>query len=258
MIVLWSRHSVESNYVQNEASEADARGVLVPVMLEQVRIPLPFRHLHATPIEELDHIVSSLRSSIAPQSAPPPVATSSRQTLWFWSVIVALMVGVSIIAALKQQPETVATQVSSDTSSSATTTTTADPIKAGPVNAVPVNANPTNANPTNAIPETAVPLPKKGLRLTLHNDVPGVESYMVEGDGFASDDLFKVGEQDVELSIRCVNLDCAHVRVALDTMTISPAAVGRFQIPRSQIPASPVSLRVLVRNLEVFRIKLIR
>jgi len=47
VIVLWSRVSVESDWVKNEAAEGLKRKALVPVLLEDVRIPLQFRHLHA-------------------------------------------------------------------------------------------------------------------------------------------------------------------------------------------------------------------
>jgi len=45
VIVLWSRHSVESDWVQSEASDANQREILVPVQIEDVRLPLEFRRL---------------------------------------------------------------------------------------------------------------------------------------------------------------------------------------------------------------------
>ena len=45
VIVLWSRHSVKSDWVQSEASDAAQRGILVPVRIEDVRLPLEFRRL---------------------------------------------------------------------------------------------------------------------------------------------------------------------------------------------------------------------
>jgi membrane-associated phospholipid phosphatase len=48
VIVLWSRGSVQSRWVLNEAEEAAARNILVPVFIEQkVRIPLAFRRIQA-------------------------------------------------------------------------------------------------------------------------------------------------------------------------------------------------------------------
>jgi hypothetical protein len=43
IVVLWSAASVSSEWVRNEAAVAVQRGVLVPVLLDNVRIPLEFR-----------------------------------------------------------------------------------------------------------------------------------------------------------------------------------------------------------------------
>lgn len=43
VIVLWSKHSVASEWVKNEAAVAAERGVLLPAMLEDVQLPLEFR-----------------------------------------------------------------------------------------------------------------------------------------------------------------------------------------------------------------------
>jgi len=45
VVVLWSRHSLASEWVQNEASDAAERHALVPVRVEDVRPPLEFRRL---------------------------------------------------------------------------------------------------------------------------------------------------------------------------------------------------------------------
>jgi TIR domain/Interferon-induced transmembrane protein len=45
VIVLWSRHSLQSEWVQNEAAEAAHRKALVPVRIDDVRPPLEFRRL---------------------------------------------------------------------------------------------------------------------------------------------------------------------------------------------------------------------
>lgn len=46
VIVLWSKASIRSTAVQNEADEGATRNILLPVRMEDVRIPLQFRHLH--------------------------------------------------------------------------------------------------------------------------------------------------------------------------------------------------------------------
>lgn len=43
VVVVWSAGSVESDWVRNEAAEGLARGVLVPVLIDDVRPPLAFR-----------------------------------------------------------------------------------------------------------------------------------------------------------------------------------------------------------------------
>ena len=43
VVVLWSIRSVESEWVKNEASLASERGVLVPALIDSVKLPLEFR-----------------------------------------------------------------------------------------------------------------------------------------------------------------------------------------------------------------------
>jgi hypothetical protein len=47
VVVLWSKSSVRSRWVRAEAEEGALRGVLVPVMIEQAKIPLAFRRIQA-------------------------------------------------------------------------------------------------------------------------------------------------------------------------------------------------------------------
>ena len=47
VIVIWSQHSVASRWVRTEAEEAARRRVLVPVVIDQVKIPLAFRRIQA-------------------------------------------------------------------------------------------------------------------------------------------------------------------------------------------------------------------
>jgi hypothetical protein len=47
VIVVWSKESVVSDWVKTEASEGARRGVLVPVLIDDVKIPLEFRRIQA-------------------------------------------------------------------------------------------------------------------------------------------------------------------------------------------------------------------
>lgn len=47
VVVLWSKKSVSSNWVLDEASEGAARSILIPALIEDVKIPLGFRRIQA-------------------------------------------------------------------------------------------------------------------------------------------------------------------------------------------------------------------
>lgn len=52
VIVIWTRESLQSDWVLNEASDARRRGRLLPVLLEPVTPPLEFRHLQTADLSE--------------------------------------------------------------------------------------------------------------------------------------------------------------------------------------------------------------
>ncbi len=54
MVVLWSQHSVASDWVCEEAAEGRQLGRLVPVLLEHVRPPPGFREIQAADLVEWD------------------------------------------------------------------------------------------------------------------------------------------------------------------------------------------------------------
>ena len=59
VLVVWTQRSVTSEWVRNEASEADAKGKLVPIVLENVTVPLNFRRIESARLKgwqgEPDH-----------------------------------------------------------------------------------------------------------------------------------------------------------------------------------------------------------
>jgi hypothetical protein len=54
VIVLWSKAALESDWVQNEASEGMQRGLLAPVFIEDVRPPFEFRLIQAARLVDWD------------------------------------------------------------------------------------------------------------------------------------------------------------------------------------------------------------
>jgi protein TonB len=59
VIVLWSRDSVQSDWVRTEADEARRRGILVPALLDDVNIPLAFRRIQAANLADWSGVLPS-------------------------------------------------------------------------------------------------------------------------------------------------------------------------------------------------------
>ena len=54
VVVVWSEISVKSRWVRTEAEEGAHRGILVPVLIDDVRIPLAFRRIQAADLTDWD------------------------------------------------------------------------------------------------------------------------------------------------------------------------------------------------------------
>lgn len=90
VVVLWSKASVASQWVKTEAAEAMRRKILVPVLIEDVKIPLEFRRLQAADLstwtggtahEEVQKFFASIGTNVgqpaqasgaAPEPKPQP------------------------------------------------------------------------------------------------------------------------------------------------------------------------------------------
>jgi hypothetical protein len=60
MVVLWSTHSVDSDWVKEEAEEARVLGKLIPVLIEPVKPPVGFRSIQAADLTDWDGSKESL------------------------------------------------------------------------------------------------------------------------------------------------------------------------------------------------------
>ena len=58
VVVVWTKSSVLSNWVRNEAIEGERRGILIPIILDEVEIPLAFRRIEAAKLTDWDGISS--------------------------------------------------------------------------------------------------------------------------------------------------------------------------------------------------------
>ena len=92
VVVLWSASSVASEWVKNEAAAAAERGVLVPALIERVKIPLEFRRKQTADLVDwtgdATHegfqglcagIADRLGRNSAPSSTPATAASTPRQ-----------------------------------------------------------------------------------------------------------------------------------------------------------------------------------
>jgi hypothetical protein len=119
VLVLWTRHSVASNWVKDEATEAADRQILVPVVLDEAPIPMGFRRIQAARLvgwagDVSDSRLKDLRDAVlecapvvtttlvdAPKPQRPPkqlieqaVAATSKppgtRAGWMWLVLVGI------------------------------------------------------------------------------------------------------------------------------------------------------------------------
>src|SRR5262245_38478622 len=102
VIVLWSKDSVSSRWVKTEAAEGAARGILVPALIDKVRIPLEFKRIEAadlcdwqgdSPHSEFDQLLQTV-ASLLDGSAPTPTKqmltnTKLRSRRWGKTMLVA-------------------------------------------------------------------------------------------------------------------------------------------------------------------------
>ena len=85
LIVVWTPLSVDSRWVRGEARDAADRGVLVPVRLDNARLPIDFRALHATDLDgwnsDQGHpaFLSLCKALEAKLGAARPVATGAQK-----------------------------------------------------------------------------------------------------------------------------------------------------------------------------------
>ena len=86
VVVLWSKTSVASSWVKTEAAEAMRRKILVPALIDDVKIPLEFRRLQAADLRqwegdsssaELRNLIGSITSLMARQPSSPVPSSES-------------------------------------------------------------------------------------------------------------------------------------------------------------------------------------
>lgn len=73
VVAVWTEHSIDSDWVQAEAGDGLDRGILIPVMMDPVRIPISFRRLDAATLlgwpakgsaEEVERFLTAVERTI--------------------------------------------------------------------------------------------------------------------------------------------------------------------------------------------------
>jgi hypothetical protein len=85
VVVLWSGESINSNWVREEAEEGRKRGILIPVLIDNVIPPFGFGRIHAADLINWDGAKTSeafrkLAIDIAAIVGPPPITTEKQGT----------------------------------------------------------------------------------------------------------------------------------------------------------------------------------
>lgn len=82
VMVAWSRHSIDSGWVSEEADEGKKRGMLVPVLLDAVEPPIGFRSIQAAdltdwqsarPSPRFEQLLHDIRATMHATPTPPHI-----------------------------------------------------------------------------------------------------------------------------------------------------------------------------------------
>jgi TIR domain len=148
VVVLWSKNSVSSRWVKTEAAEGAERGILVPALIENVKIPLEFKRIEAADLadwrgdpshREFDELLQTIAGMVdgsAPvQTRRIPIVSAVRPPQWsrtMWGVLAGVLAGALGSLAVLQQTgffEKQHSQSQSQPPNPSTTSTVSDPTK---------------------------------------------------------------------------------------------------------------------------------
>ena len=110
VVVLWSKTSVSSRWVKTEAAEGAERGILVPALIDNVKIPLEFKRIEAADLsdwqgesshrefDQLMRIVAGMvdgSAPVQPRQIPTDIEVRSRHwSKTMWGVLAGVVAGV--------------------------------------------------------------------------------------------------------------------------------------------------------------------
>jgi len=142
VVVLWSNHSIASEWVKNEAAVAAERGVLVPATIESVRLPLEFRRKQTADLSDwngepshggFQALCEGVSTAISGAPLHQPIRRQGQKLRWNprWELaaiaILVVAVGLGVYAIGPWRTITPTPTAQSDRSESATPTESQKP-----------------------------------------------------------------------------------------------------------------------------------
>ncbi|MBS0159968.1 MAG: toll/interleukin-1 receptor domain-containing protein [Nitrospira sp.] len=111
VVVLWSRHSIHSEWVKNEAAVAAERDVLVPAMIDEIKLPLEFRRKQTANLTDwtgdhnhsgFDALYQGIRTTLDSEPVSSLVPHQPRQLKGFHPrmLVVTIFAAVAIFASV--------------------------------------------------------------------------------------------------------------------------------------------------------------
>jgi hypothetical protein len=117
VVVGWSKQSIESRWVKEEALEADKQGKIIPVLVERVEAPFGFRSLHHIDLTawdgtvnspQLEELVKQLEKTLGPVPNPHVTQEEYQRTQAFFARLHAYDTGqISTITRLMRRDDEV-------------------------------------------------------------------------------------------------------------------------------------------------------
>ena len=124
VVVLWSKHSVDSAWVRDEAAEGRDSGRLIPIAIDALRPPIGFRQFQATDMsrwsgrgrpKQIDEIIAAVAAKAGAPPQPRQPLRTDRQPLKRPMILVsvglaAILIAVAVVIFLGRgkQPEAAA------------------------------------------------------------------------------------------------------------------------------------------------------
>lgn len=216
VVVLWSAHSIDSEWVKNEAAVAAERGVLIPALIDGVRLPLEFRRKQTADLvnwhgeaghaglEALCEGVAHVLGTAAPQPVAAGPTPPRRRRLRHAVVALVVLLGLGLYAggAWRAAPPAPASEVAVVSPPAASNK--------------PAERTPPAAQPT--APPAETPAPPAA-------NAPGLADLVVgryHGDVIAD----SKGSSRSDIDVTITRIDRATVRVSSDYRRIGSVDVN--------------------------------